>query len=59
MFVGILLGMMWIVISLESTWFNEAVEEYGYESTGLCLGGPALVLMFVGMFITMILEDRR
>lgn len=58
MLVGILLGMLWIVVSVESVWFGETVEEFGYESTGLCLGGPALVLMFAGMFVTMLLEDR-
>lgn len=58
MLVGILLGMLWIVVSVESVWFGKAVEEYGFDMTGLCLGGPALMLMFIGIFITMFLEDR-
>jgi len=57
--VGLLLGMLWIVVSVESAWFNEACDEYGFEMTGLCLGGPALMIMLVGMFISMFLEDRR
>ena len=59
LFVGVLLGLGWIAYCVRSTWFNEAVEEYGFATTGLCMGQPALMLMMIGMFVSMLLEDRE
>lgn len=59
LFVGVLLGLGWIAYCVRSTWYVESVEDYGYESTGLCMGGPALMLMLIGMFVAMIMEDRE
>lgn len=56
--VGVLLGLGWIAYCVRSPWFSDGVEDYGFESTGLCMGGPALVLMLIGMFTAMIMEER-
>lgn len=59
LFVGVLLALGWIAYCVRSTWYSESVEDYGFESTGLCMGGPALMLMLIGMFVSIIMEDRE
>ena len=59
LFVGVVVGMLWIVLFSETPTYAVMVEEYGAESSGLCLGGPAFMIMMVGMIITRWMEDRR
>lgn len=59
LFVGVVLGMMWIVLFSETPMYSLMAEEYGEESTGLCLGGPAFMIMMAGMIITRLMEERQ
>ena len=59
MVVGVVLGMTWVMFALQSAWFSELEDEIGFESGGLCVGGPAFVIMMLGMIVSMMLEDRK
>ena len=59
MAVGVFLGMTWVVFALQSAWFADLADEVGFESGGLCVGGPAFLIMMLGMVVSMMLEDRK
>lgn len=59
LFVGVVLGMAWVIFWYMTPTFADDAAKYGLDSAGLCLGGPALIIMLLGMFITMLLEDRK
>lgn len=57
--VGVLCGLCWILYYSSTALFSADADFYGLEITGLCIGGPALAIMIIGTFISMLLEDSK